>query len=169
MDLIKVIKTMNQEMRNKFLKINRGGCGKSAFTIYKSLLNIEGVSNIKIVFTFSKDDYLFSGIRTHKLKLNDENVLSRINIDNWSHIMVKFKYNGKVYYVDPLRVVQEKDLNHLNIASHYSALTHKGIIKVIRKAGIEWNRTWTSLNKDNEARITMKKHLRPHFKKGKQK
>lgn len=59
MDLIRVIKTMNQEMRNKFPEINNGGCGKSAFTIYKSLLNIEGVSNIKIVFTFSKDDYLF--------------------------------------------------------------------------------------------------------------
>lgn len=165
MDLIKVIKTMNQEMRNKFPKINCGGCGKSAFTIYKCLLNIEGVSNIKIVFTFSKDDYLFSGIRPHKLKLNDENVISRINIDNWSHIMVKFKYNGKVYYVDPLRVVQEKDLNRLNIASHYSALTHKGIIKVIRKAGINWNIRWTSLKKDNEARLVMKKHLRSHFKK----
>lgn len=167
MDLIKVIKTMNQEMRSKFPKINSGECGKSAFTIYKSLLNIESVSNIKIVFTFSKDDYLFSGIRIHKLKLNDENVLSRINIDNWSHIMVKFKYNGKIYYVDPLRVLQEKDLDHLNIASHYSALTHKGIIKVIRKAGIDWNIKWTSLKKDNEARLVMKKHLRPHFKKGK--
>ena len=167
MDLIKVIKSMNQEMLNKFPKINCGGCGKSAFTIYKSLLNIEGVSNIKIVFTFSKDDYLFSGIRIHKLKLNDENVISRINIYNWSHIMVKFKYNGKVYYVDPLRVIQEKDLDCLNIASHYSALTHKGIIKVIRKAGIDWNTRWTSLKKDNEARLVMKKHLRPHFKKGK--
>mgnify|MGYP000949513005 FL=1 len=167
MDLIKVIKTMNQEMRNKFPKINCGGCGKFAFTIYKSLLNIEGVSNIKIVFTFYKDDYLFSGIRIHKLKLNDENVISRINIYNWSHIMVKFKYNGKVYYVDPLRVIQEKDLDRLNIASHYSALTHKGIIKVIRKAGIDWNIRWTSLKKDNKARLVMKKHLRPHFKKGK--
>jgi hypothetical protein len=167
MDLIKVIKTMNQEMRNKFPKINCGGCGKSAFTIYKSLLNIEGVSNIKIVFTFSKDDYLFSGIRTHKLKLNDENVISRINIYNWNHIMVKFKYNRKVYYVDPLRVIQEKDLDRLNITSHYSALTHKGIIKVIRKAGVDWNTRWTSLKKDNEARLVMKKHLRPHFKKGK--
>lgn len=59
MDLIEAIKEMNKEMAEKFPEINYGGCGKSAFTIYKSLLNIEGVSNIKIVFTFSKDGYLF--------------------------------------------------------------------------------------------------------------
>lgn len=83
--------------------------------------------------------------------------------------MVRFTYKGKVYYMDPLKIVIAKDLEFKGIKVHYGSISAIGIIKIIRKGKIDWNWKWTSRKKDNEARLVMKKYLRPHFKKGKQK
>lgn len=82
--------------------------------------------------------------------------------------MVKFKYNGKIYYVDPLRIVHVKDLKSNNLDAHYGSVSASKVVHIIRKSDICWNSRWTSLNQDNEARLVVKKYLRPHFKKGKQ-
>lgn len=167
MDLIETIKEMNKEMSEKFYYINQGGCGKSAFTIYKLLLKIKGVSNVGIVITWDVGNHYCDDRKIRKLKLTDDNILSLINYKNWDHIMVRFKYKDKIYYVDPLKIVIAKDLDFKGIKVHYRSISATGIVKIIRKGKIDWNWKWTSCKKDNEARLVMKKHLRPHFKKGK--
>ena len=81
--------------------------------------------------------------------------------------MVRFKYKSKIYYMDPLKIVIAKDLHSQGIKVHYGSISAAGIVKIIRKGRIDWNHRWTSAKKDNEARLVMKKYLRPHFKKGK--
>lgn len=169
MDLIEVIKEMNKEMSEKFYYINQGGCGKSAFAIYKLLLKIKGVSNVGIVITWNLENNFCRDSKVRKLKLTDENILYFMNYNNWDHIMVRFTYKGKVYYMDPLKIVIAKDLEFKGIKVHYGSISAIGIIKIIRKGKIDWNWKWTSRKKDNEARLVMKKYLRPHFKKAKQK
>lgn len=159
MDLIEKIKRMNEEMNRKFPYINAGGCAKSSFTISKSLLKIKGVSRIKIVITWNRAEHRYKSKRLHRIKITDENILDCILSHNWDHIMVRFKYKGKIYYVDPLKIVQAKDLEFMNIDRHYGAVSPSSIIKVIRKCPIKWNKTWASLNKDNEARLAIKRHL----------
>lgn len=168
MDLIEVIKEMNKEMSEKFYYINQGGCGKSAFAIYKLLLKIKGVSNVGIAIAWYRDNHKCSYNKIRKIKVTDDNVLECIDSYDWDHIMVKFKYNGKIYYVDPLRIVHVKDLKSNNLNAHYGSVSASKIVHIIRKSDICWNSIWTSLNQDNEARLVMKKYLRPHFKKGKQ-
>lgn len=117
--------------------------------------------------TWHDGNHSCDGHRIRKLKLTDDNVLSLINYSNWDHIMVRFKYKGKIYYMDPLKILVYKDLNFRGIKVHYGSISATGIIKIIRKGKINWNWRWTSAKKDNEARLVMKKYLRPHFKKGK--
>ena len=168
MDLIEVIKEMNKEMAEKFPEINYGGCGKSSFTLLKCLLNVKGVSNVGIAIAWYRDNHKCSYNKIKKIKVTDDNVLECIDSYDWDHIMVKFKYNGKIYYVDPLRIVHVKDLKSNNLNAHYGSVSASKVVHIIRKSDICWNSRWTSLNQDNEARLVMKKYLRPHFKKGKQ-
>ena len=155
-------------MLEKFPEINYGGCGKSSFALLKCLLNIKGVSNAGIALSWYRDNHNYSYNKIRKIKITDDNVLNCINRHDWDHIMVKFKYNGKVYYVDPLRIVHVKDLKSNNLNAHYGSVSASKVVHIIRKSDICWNSRWTSLNQDNEARLVMKKYLRPHFKKGKQ-
>jgi hypothetical protein len=167
MDLIETIKEMNKEMAEKFPEINYGGCGKSSFTLFNLLSKIKGVSNVGISVTWYRDNHDCGYNKIRKIKITDDNVMRCIDSHDWDHIMVKFKYNGKVYYVDPLRIVHVKDLKSNNLNAHYGTVNANSIIYIIRKSGVIWNWIWTSVKKDNEARLVMKKYLRPHFKKGK--
>lgn len=67
-----------------------------------------------------------------------------------------------------MQVLLLKDLKSNNLNVHYGSASISKAIYIIRKSNIFWNWRWTSCKKDNEARITIKKYLRPHFKKGKQ-
>ena len=99
MNLISRIENCNDVMRSKFPRINNGGCGIAAVTMYNILKEYKELSDVKIVAVF---DFKCSDERRKNL--------NKIDLDSfmysyaWDHFMVAFIYKGKRYYVDTLNV-----------------------------------------------------------------
>lgn len=155
MNLIRNIRLCNDVMRSKFPLINNGGCGIAAVTIYNILKKCKEFSDVKIVAIF---DAKYSDAKRKNL--------NKIDIDDfmhsyaWEHFMVAFIYKGKRYYADALQIFDVEDMKWNEFHVHYGSISVAQLSKYNNLKTVNWNMTWTRLNKNRQARETLRKHLK---------
>lgn len=155
MNLISRIENCNDVMRSKFPRINNGGCGIAAVTIYNALKEYKEFGDVKIVAVF---DFKCSNARRKNLYKIDIGVF--MHSYEWDHFMVAFIYKGKRYYVDALNVFTVEDMKWHEFHVHYGSISAAKLNKYNNLSSVNWNVTWTRLNKNRQARETLRKHLK---------
>lgn len=87
--------------------VNEGGCGRMAVTIAYVL---EKQYNIKTEMVFVSSGWC--GDRKINIKNNKmySNIDEFVKEADWRHIMVRFKYSGKVYYLDATNLVPASEI-----------------------------------------------------------
>lgn len=155
MNLIRNIRQCNDVMRSKFPRINNGGCGIAAVTIYNILKKCKEFSDVKIVAVF---DFKYSDAKRKNLYKIDLD--SFMHSYEWDHFMVAFIYKGKRYYMDALNIFDVHDMKWHEFHVHYGSIAAAQLSKYNNLKTINWNMTWTRLNKNRQARETLRKHLK---------
>lgn len=108
--LISVLRELSNDLSARFSKINHGGCGKVAAVMYEQLMQVKNVSDVKIVCV----DYKRGWRNTNKHNLNhSSNLFDDLKYGDidWAHILVSFKYRGRVYCADSAGVQSRKQMS----------------------------------------------------------
>jgi hypothetical protein len=156
MNLIRNIRQCNDIMRSKFPLINNGGCGIAAVTIHNILKECKEFSDVKIVAVF---DFKCSDDAKRK-NLNKIDIDEFMHSYAWDHFMVAFIYKGKRYYVDALNIFTVEDMKWHEFHVHYGSISVSQLSRYNNLRTVNWNMTWTRLNKNRQARETLRKHLK---------
>ena len=117
--------------------VNEGGCGRMAVTIAHVL---EKQYNIKTEMVFVSGDWCDDRkINIKKNKMYSD-IADFVKESDWRHIMVRFKYAGKVYYLDATNLVPASEITDYYKHVYRGSLTRQQLLNATKNT--TWNYTF---------------------------
>lgn len=117
--------------------VNYGGCGRMAVTIAHVL---EKQYNIKAEMVFVSGGWC----EDKKINIKNNKMYSSIDefvkVADWQHIMVRFKYAGRVHYLDATNLIPASEITNHYEHVYRGSLTRQQLLNAVKN--FTWNDTF---------------------------